>query len=287
MKKITIFTAFVFSISIALSQHPEADLLGNCSVSDLEKEPYATWFNPNYEKYIPHPEIVNQLKKSIDKFSFKIVFGSWCGDSKRELPRMIKILRTVGVSENQLQLIGVSDSMAVYKQAPNREEKGLHVYRVPTFIVYQKGKEVGRINEYAVETLERDLLKIVKGEEYIPNYKSYPQVNAWLLQGVLNDDNANPRGLAEQIRSSVSRESDLNACGYVLLMRGEVNEAITVFRININLFPQSSNCFDSLGEAYLVAGHKDNSIACYERAVELDPKNENAIKQLTLLKAGG
>jgi len=287
MRKITLFATLIFITSIAFSQHPETDLLGIYSSGEFEKDPYAAWFKPAYEKYIPHPEITNQLKKSIDKFSFKIVFGTWCGDSKRELPRMIKILRMAGVSENQLQLIGVSDSMAVYKQAPNREEKGLHVYRVPTFIVYQKGKEVGRINEYAVETLERDLLKIVKGEEYVPNYKSYPQVNAWLLQGVLNDDNTNPRGLAEQIRSSVSRESDLNACGYVLLMGGEIKEAITVFRINVNLFPQSSNCFDSLGEAYLVAGLKDNSIACYERAIELDPKNDNAIKQLALIKAGG
>jgi len=286
MKKITLFIAFAFSASISFSQLHEADLLGTCSVSELEKKPYATWFNPTYEGYIPHPGVLNQLKKSIDKFSFKIVFGTWCGDSKRELPRMIKILRMAGVSENQLQLIGVSDSMAVYKQAPNREEKGSHVYRVPTFIVYQKGKEVGRINEYAVETLERDLLKIVKGEEYVPNYRSYPQINAWLLQGVLTDDNTNPRGLTEQIRTSVSRESELNACGYVLLMRGEVKEAITVFRINVNLFPQSSNCFDSLGEAYLVAGLKDDSIACYERAVELDPKNDNSIKQLALLREG-
>jgi tetratricopeptide (TPR) repeat protein len=286
MRKITLFTALIFITNIVLSQHPKTDLLGVCSSGELEKEPYATWFKPAFEAYTPNPEIINQLKKNINKFSFKIVFGTWCGDSKRELPRMIKILRTAGVSENQLQLIGVYDSMAVYKQAPNREEKGLHVYRVPTFIVYQKGKEVGRINEYAVETLERDLLKIIQGEEYVPNYKSYSQINVWLTQGILTDKNTNPRGLAEQIRSSVSRESDLNACGYVLLMRGEVTEAITVFRINVNLFPQSSNCFDSLGEAYLATGLKDNSIACYERAVELDSKNENSIKQLALLKEG-
>ncbi len=284
MKKIILTVALLFICCVAFTQQKEKSLLGACSSYALEQEPYKAWFQPNYTNYIPQPQVIDQLKKSIHKFSFKIVFGSWCGDSKRELPRMIKILRITGVSENQLQLLGVSDSMAVYKQAPHREEKDLHVYRVPTFIVYHKGKEVGRIVEYAVETLERDLLKIIKGEAYAPNYKSYPQVNAWLAQGVLTDVNANPRGLAEQIRSLVSRESDLNACGYVLLMRGEVQEAITVFRINVNLFPQSSNCFDSLGEAYLMAGLKANSIASYERAVELDSKNENASKQLAMLK---
>jgi tetratricopeptide (TPR) repeat protein len=66
----------------------------------------------------------------------------------------------------------------------------------------------------------------------------------------------------------------------VLLRRKDVNEAITVFRMNVSLFPQSSNCFDSLGEAYLIAGLKDKSKACYQRVLELDPQNVNAKEQL-------
>ena len=72
---------------------------------------------------------------------------------------MMSVLKSAGFPEENIQLLGVYDSMAVYKQGPNREEKGLNIYRVPTFIVYQKRQRDGRIVEYPVESLERDLLK--------------------------------------------------------------------------------------------------------------------------------
>lgn len=259
-------------------------LLGICAVKDFDREPYAAWYKSNYENYLPTSDVIAQLKKAgPEKFTLKIVFGSWCGDSKRELPKMMKVLNAAGFRENNIELIGVYDSLEVYKQGPKREEKGLNIYRVPTFIVYHKDKEIGRIVEYPVESLERDLLKIVSGQPYTHNYKSYAQINAWLMQGLLSDTNISPRGLAQQIRNDVPRETDLNSCGYVLLMRKDIKEAINVFRINVNLFPQSPNCFDSLGEAYLVAGMKDESKACYQRVLELDPQHANAKAQLEKL----
>ena len=283
MKRIILLTALVISTLVTVAQK-DPRLLGICAIKDLEREPYAAWYKPGYENYIPAPEIIAQLKKSNPStFTLKIVFGSWCGDSKRELPKMMKVLHAAGFPEKNIQLIGVYDSLDVYKQAPKREEKGLNIYRVPTFIVYQKDKEVGRIVEYAVESLERDLLKIVSGQPYTHNYKGYAKINTWLAQGILSDANVNPRGLAESIRAEVSRETELNSCGYVLLMRKDLKEAITVFRINTNLYPYSPNCFDSLGEAYLAAGDKESSKACYERVLQLDPKNENAKAQLEKL----
>ncbi len=280
MKRFILLSILTVITLTAIAQK-DPKLLGICKAKDLEQEPYATWYKPGYEGYAPTADIVAQLKKNTpEKFTLKIVFGSWCGDSKRELPRMMKVLSAAGFSEKNIQLIGVYDSMEVYKQAPKREEKTLNIYRVPTFIVYQKDKEIGRIVEYPVESLERDLLKIVSGQPYTHNYKSYAQINTWLTQGLLSDANVNPRGLAQQIRNDVARETDLNSCGYVLLMRKDVKEAISVFRININLFPQSPNCFDSLGEAYLAAGMKDESKACYQYVLELDPQNANAKAQL-------
>lgn len=282
MKRFILLSFLILSISAAAQKDPR--LLGICAVTDFNREPYAAWYKPNYENYTPTADIIAQLKKlGPEKFKLKIVFGSWCGDSKRELPKMMKVLNAAGFSEKNIELIGVYDSLEVYKQAPKREEKGLNIYRVPTFIVYQKGIEVGRIVEYPVESLERDLLKIVSGQPYTHSYKGYAQINAWLKEGLLGDTNINPRGLAQQIRNDVARETDLNSCGYVLLMRKDVKEAINVFRININLFPQSPNCFDSLGEAYLMAGMKDESKACYQRVLELDPQNSNAKAQLEKL----
>lgn len=279
------FILLVFLI-IPLTAVAQKDsrLLGACVVKDFDQEPYAAWYNPNYENYTPTAEVISQLKKlGVEKFTLKIVFGSWCGDSKRELPKMMKVLNAAGFPEKNIQLIGVYDSLEVYKQAPKREEKGLNIFRVPTFIVYQKNKEIGRIVEYPVESLERDLLKIVSGQPYTHNYKSFAQINDWLAQGLLSDANINPRGLAQQIRNDVGRETDLNSCGYVLMAQKLFREAINLFTINVNLYPQSSNCYDSLGEAYLASGMKDAAKSCYQYAVELDPKNENAKTQLEKL----
>ncbi|MFN8335135.1 MAG: hypothetical protein U0U09_08375 [Cyclobacteriaceae bacterium] len=282
MKKYLLITFILIALHAYAQKSP--DLLGYCSAKDLEREPYATWFKPGYENYTPTADIITQLKKvRPEKFKIKIVFGSWCGDSKREVPRMMSVLKAAGFPEENIQLLGVYDSMAVYKQGPNREEKGLNIYRVPTFIVYQKDKEIGRIVEYPVESLERDLLKILTGQPYTHNYKGYAQINAWLATGVLHDANINPRGLAQQIRNDIARETDLNSCGYVLLMRNDVAEAINVFRINVSLFAQSANCFDSLGEAFMIAGMKEESKACYQHVLELDPQHANAKVQLEKL----
>lgn len=280
MKHLTVIIIFLAIAFNAISQK-EARLLGICSVNDLKQQPYSTWFKTNFDNYTPSSEIVDQLKKiRTEKFTMKIVFGSWCGDSKREVPKMMKVLSSIDFPEKNIQLIGVHDSTDVYKQAPNHEEKGLNIFRVGTFIVYQNNKEIGRIVEYPVESIERDLLKILSRQQYTPNYKSHPQINRWMEEGLLTDVNIDPRGLAQQIRKDVSNEADLNTCGYVLLRRNETQAAITVFRMNVNLFPQSPNCFDSLGEAYLVAGMKDKSKACYQRVLELDPQNANAKLQL-------
>ena len=71
-------------------------------------------------------------------------------------------------------------------------------------------------------------------------------------------------------------EHELNELGYELLRSRRVDEAITVFLKNVEVFPDSGNAHDSLGEGFLTRGDKANALASYKKAVELDPKNENA-----------
>ncbi len=276
---IIIFSGYIFS------QKADPKILGNCSILQLEKEPYAAWYTKNLAAYEPNPEIVDAIKKTNPaKYSVKIFFGSWCGDSKRELPKMTKLLEKLSFPAKNLTLIGVDDSTEVYKQSPERQEAGLNIFRVPTFVIYEGSKEVGRIVEYPVETIERDLLKIFSKREYKPNYFGYPQIIQWVNGGLLADENISVRGLAMQLRERIGNESELNACGYVLMANKNMKEAIAVFRINANLFPQSANCYDSLGEAYAKAGLKDKAIQAYEMAQQIDPKNENIQARLKRLK---
>jgi peptidylprolyl isomerase len=78
-------------------------------------------------------------------------------------------------------------------------------------------------------------------------------------------------------------ESQMNAFGYYLLNRRQVNEAIEVLKLNVEAYPQSANVFDSLGEAYMISGNKDKAIENYQRAVAIDPTMESAKQALRKL----
>jgi CubicO group peptidase (beta-lactamase class C family) len=79
-------------------------------------------------------------------------------------------------------------------------------------------------------------------------------------------------------------EGSLNQLGYSLLYSGHEKEAITVFQKNVQEFPQSSNVYDSLGEAYMNVGEKDLAIANYEKSLQMNPKNQNAVERLKKLR---
>ena len=78
-------------------------------------------------------------------------------------------------------------------------------------------------------------------------------------------------------------EMELNRLGYRLLSTRKVAEAIEIFKLNVESFPQASNVYDSLGEAYMLHGDKELAIANYKRSLELDPQNKNATAKLTTL----
>lgn len=80
-------------------------------------------------------------------------------------------------------------------------------------------------------------------------------------------------------------EREMNRTGYGLMQSGKLKEAIDVFKINVAEFPISANTYDSLGEAYLADGQKDLALKNYKKAVELDPKNDNAKKIIKELEA--
>jgi len=80
-------------------------------------------------------------------------------------------------------------------------------------------------------------------------------------------------------------EDELNALGYQLIRKKEFKEAIRIFQLNVEAYPQSSNVYDSLGEAYMDDGNKPQAIANYQKSVQLNPKNRNAIVYLQKLTA--
>ncbi|MDH3494750.1 MAG: serine hydrolase [Acidobacteriota bacterium] len=72
------------------------------------------------------------------------------------------------------------------------------------------------------------------------------------------------------------REGELNTLGYQLIRSGKTKDAIEVFKLNVEMYPEASNPYDSLGEAYLKDGDKINAVANYKKSLELNPANLGA-----------
>jgi tetratricopeptide (TPR) repeat protein len=81
----------------------------------------------------------------------------------------------------------------------------------------------------------------------------------------------------------IELETRINNAGYFLLGQNRVDQAIEVFKLNVELHPGSANAFDSLGEGYLKKGDKSNALSNYRKAVELDPKMQTAIDAVKTL----
>jgi tetratricopeptide (TPR) repeat protein len=80
-------------------------------------------------------------------------------------------------------------------------------------------------------------------------------------------------------------ENELNILGYQLIQTKKFKEAICIFQLNVEAYPQSGNTYDSLGEAYMDDGDRSQAIANYHKSLQLNPKNSNAVKMLQKLNA--
>ena len=273
-----LFIAFSYVATAQSAVEKPKTIYGICTKDSLIVEPFGKWFTTNYDNYQPAIETITNLKKlSLENISIQLFFGSWCGDSKREVPRFLKLLSLIYFPENKIQLIGVGTGDSLVKQSPQQEEKGLGIFRVPVFIIYKNGIEMNRINEFPAFTLEKDLMSILKNQPYTANYRSFASVNRWLSDGTFYDENISVAGLAVQLRSLVSGENELNSLAYLLLKQGMKKEALKLFQANYNLYPESTNVISSLGEGYFENGDNSKAIIFLEKALELN-KNPQDVK---------
>ncbi len=210
----------------------------------------------------------------------ELFMGIWCGDSKREVPRIFKILDYAGVRSSQVKMVMVDNHDSTYKQSPAHEEKGKFIHRVPCLIVYDNNKEMNRIVEFPVQSLEKDLLSIVQGATYQPNYRAAAYLFQLLKEKNIHDAAADSSALAATVKPMVRNSAELNSLGYVWMAAGEMEKALLAFELNANLFPGDANVYDSLGEIYLKLNRKAAAKSCYTKVLALQPGNTNAVKML-------
>lgn len=270
------------SVSVISFSQTASDriLYGVVRKESLLDTPYVKWFVANFDSYKPAPETMSALQKlSTKDISIEIFLGTWCGDSKREVPRFFKLVEQLSIPSKNIKIITLGGSDSLYKQSPGKEEIGKGVFRVPVFIVYKNGVEINRINEFPSVSLEKDLYAILNGNDYTPNYRSFAPIRNWLAEGTLLDKNTSARGLATQIRSLVGTEYELNSLGHLLVKQGRSEEALKIFQINLDLYPESANVISSLGEGYHKTGDDKNAALYLERSLELN-KDPLLVKQI-------
>lgn len=281
------FGFFVLTLMIApawgeIEEPPK--LLGVCTTAQLSEEPFAEWYRGAYEAYTPHQETAARLADiGFDDVEVTVFFGTWCGDSQRELPRLVKLLDSVGFPESSRTLVAVDSTDEMEKRSPDGEEMGLEIYRVPTIIISRNGQEVARMVEHPVLSLERDLLSILSGDVYIPNYASYPHVRSWLEEGLLADPNVSPSGLANQVRDIVVSEGELAAAAGVLISRGQKNEAVKLLQVNCRLYRDSARGYRRLAKALIETDQRDEARKAVERGLRQGPDADELETLLGLL----
>ncbi|MDX9929728.1 MAG: thioredoxin family protein [Bacteroidales bacterium] len=137
---------------------PETWLVGYFKPDLLARPPHDEWYMPEYTAYEPKEEEIHRIQEAnINGVSILIVLGTWCPDSHREVPRFIKMLDACGMNRIPVSFLGVD----MNKFAPIGDYDKLEIKKVPTFIIYRNNIEAGRIIEYPVTSLERDLAEIL------------------------------------------------------------------------------------------------------------------------------
>lgn len=136
-------------------------LLGYFSPDRLKQEPYSEFYYKGFDNYVPGSGALNQLLEiPVEGITIKVVMGTWCPDSRREVPRFMKIMQLWQFPVQSMTFIGVDNA----KLSPVGEYEQLAIQRVPTFIIYKNNIEIGRIIENPVTSLEQDMVNILTGK---------------------------------------------------------------------------------------------------------------------------
>lgn len=161
MKNILITCSLLVLWIFSIAQHSEGPVAGKCSLSDLMSGDFGKYYSSEYSGYDPDSAFIRKIGQRYGDAEITIVLGTWCHDSQVQVPRFFRILDALDIKTPTPELICVDRE----KQAGEIDTEELRITRVPTFIVYRSGKEVGRITETPETTLEEDLCIILTDDQ--------------------------------------------------------------------------------------------------------------------------
>ncbi len=157
MKMLFLAVLVVISVGCKSTEHPSLNpglFSGLISAKQLIKE--YPQFRAAYEQYQPTLAEITAIK-SISGKSLLVLFGTWCHDSEREVPRLLKLIDLSGVELKNLSLYGVNYN----KQEPSNLHRQYDLVFSPTIILLQGEVELGRVVEKPMNSLGEDLANFV------------------------------------------------------------------------------------------------------------------------------
>lgn len=141
----------------------DEEYTGLITKKDFETGYTQEWFTEGYNAYQADTEVLKKIKNNIKDYHIKVFMGTWCPDSRRETPKLFKLLDQVNFKQENIEVYAMDE----FKTTTANYEKDLDINHVPTIIFYdKKGKEVNRFVEFAQESFEEDILKIVTKQPY-------------------------------------------------------------------------------------------------------------------------
>ena len=147
------------NINIKISSKGEKMVVGKISYKklvDFSKK----WKNSDQTNI--NLKIDSKLRGLLLNIKIKIFIGTWCEDSIREIPHLFNILNSINYNIESVEIICVDEN----KNTPEGYEKDFEIIKVPTIIFFKKNEEINRIVEFPVETLQKDIIKILSNNNY-------------------------------------------------------------------------------------------------------------------------
>ena len=128
----------------------------------MENSTHNSWFVENYNAHPLNEALVSQIDSMFHDIEVTIYMGTWCEDSQREVPGFFKIIDALETNAQIQPIVGLNED----KVSHNGSAEKAGVTNVPTFVFSKNGKEINRIVEFPIISLEQDILDILQDKGY-------------------------------------------------------------------------------------------------------------------------
>lgn len=280
---ITFSTSQAQEIQFYITEEGDKHIWGEFPIDYLKEDTtYSSWYNENYDNFsieeANYDWIQNLKNDQVD-----IYLGTWCGDSQEWVPRFLKLWDTLGLSRDQLKFTALYGSGEQYKQGPNREEEGLNIHRVPTFIFKEDGEEYARIVESPSTDLFTDVAQIALGYPSAPNYAGANYLLELFDSMSMDEIYKDINNIYRTAYYKVGRYAELNTLGRVLSTSDRKKEALLVFQFNTYYYPGNWWTHKTYAELLTEMENYSEAVKEYEKAISLNPENEEIKAELERL----